>query len=486
MGRVLCLGGLALLAAGVTLWSSRDGAPTSADSAVYVGTARSVAAGHGLNVPIHYYPLGDVSIGTPPPGHSAPRPTPLVVYAPLAPVLLAIGGHPFAAARIEDAIFFALTVLLIGMFILVTTGGLWLAVAAQAVTAFSLGVLASDVGTLATALFFSAVALFAVLRHRERPRTVWLFVAAAAIGLATLERFASGGLIIWAALALRHRRRDALALLVMSSCPLVGWFVYEQVSGRSTGHFVGFHVVANTVKTGARSVANWVLPSNSSLPLALVGVVAVAVVLLLLVRTSRTARLLALFMVVQVVILEIAITFFDAGVNLDTDEFIPLFLALVVAVACAVKRTPAMRVVVIAVVVVSAVRFGVDTTTHPTFGYAMPVWVKSPIMADVRALPANAVIYSNAPDAIYLLADRATASIPERVDFSTLKQNTRFDAQLGEIRQTLTTRGGFVVYVRGLGRDSFLPTESSLERALSLRLVRNTRDGAIYTIPPSS
>jgi hypothetical protein len=72
------------------------------------------------------------------------------------------------------------------------------------------------------------------------------------------------------------------------------------------------------------------------------------------------------------------------------------------------------------------------------------------------------------------------------LDFSTLKQNTRFDAQLAEIRRTLTTRGGFVVYVRGLGRDSFLPTEASLERALSLRLVRNTRDGAIYTIPPSS
>jgi hypothetical protein len=191
-------------------------------------------------------------------------------------------------------------------------------------------------------------------------------------------------------------------------------------------------------------------------------------------------------MVVQVVILEIAITFFDAGVNLDTDEFIPLFLALVVAAACAVKGTPVMKVVVIAIVVASAVRFGVDTTTHPTFGYAMPVWVKSPIMADVRALPANAVIYTNAPDAIYLLADRATASIPERLDFSTLKQNTRFDAQLAEIRRTLTTRGGFVVYVRGLGRDSFLPTEASLERALSLRLVRNTRDGAIYTIPPSS
>jgi hypothetical protein len=482
---MLCLGVLSFLAAGIVLWSSRDGAPTSADSAVYVGTARSVAAGHGLNVPFHFYPLGGVSIGTPPLGQSSPRPTPLVIYAPLAPVLLAIGGHPFGAARIEDTIFFALTILMVGMFVLAITDELWPAAAAQAVTAFALGVLASDVGTLAAALFFTAVALFAVLRHRERPRTAWLIVAAAAIGLATLERFASGGLIIWGALALRHRRRDALALLVMSGCPLAGWFLYEQVSGRSTGHVTGFHIVAATVRTGVRSVADWILPTNSPLPLALLGTIVVAVIVVAIVRMNVTARLLILFIVVQVVILEIAITFFDAGVSLDSDEFIPLFLALVVAVACSVKGTTLMKLVTIAVLVASVARFAVDTTTHPTFGYAMPVWVKSPIVADVRALPSNAVIYTNAPDALYLLADRATASIPERVDYSTLKRNTSFDAQLGEIRRTLMVRGGFVVYVRGLGRDSFLPTETSLRGELSLRLVRNARDGAIYTIPGS-
>ncbi len=483
--RRLCVGGLALLAAGVILWASRDGAPTTADSAVYVGTARSVAAGHGLDVPIHYYPLGAVSIGTPPPGRSAPRPTPLVVYAPLAPVLLAIGGHPFGAARIEDAIFFALTILLVGMFVLSKTDSLWLTVAAQAVIAFSLGVLASDVGTIGAALFFAAVAVMAVVRQRDRPRAVWLIVAAAAIGLATLERYASGGLIVWGALVLRHRRRDALALVVMSSCPLAGWFVYEQISGRSTGHFVGFHIVTTTIRAGIHSIGEWILPSNSPLPVALLGALVVAVVALLLLRNA-TARLLVLFIVVQIVILEIATTFFDAGVSLDPVEFVPLFLVLVVAVACAARYTPLAKLLAIAAVAAAVVRFGVDTTTHPTVGYAMPVWVHSPIIAEVRALPSTAVVYTNAPDAIYLLANRATASIPETVDFSTLKQNPRYHAQLSEILRTLESRGGYVVYIRGLGRDNVLPTEASLRRELPLQLVHNVRDGALYTIRRSS
>ncbi|HTT87254.1 MAG TPA: hypothetical protein VMF60_07800, partial [Acidimicrobiales bacterium] len=121
-GRLLCLTTLALLAGALILFASRDGIETAPDSSVYVGTANSVAAGHGLNVPIHYYPLGHVSIGTPPPGASAPRPTPLVVYAPLGPVLLAIGGHPIGGGRIEDTIFATLGVLLAGVLVLAETG----------------------------------------------------------------------------------------------------------------------------------------------------------------------------------------------------------------------------------------------------------------------------------------------------------------------------------------------------------------------------
>jgi hypothetical protein len=103
-------------------------------------------------------------------------------------------------------------------------------------------------------------------------------------------------------------------------------------------------------------------------------------------------------------------------------------------------------------------------------------------VAAVRALPARAVIYSDAPDVLYMLDGRATSSIPETEDFSTLKDNSRFEAQIAEIRQTLSGRGGYVVYVRGLGRGSFLPSESTLRRLLDLRPVDQVRDGAVYTL----
>ncbi|HEY7946448.1 MAG TPA: hypothetical protein VID75_02165, partial [Acidimicrobiales bacterium] len=191
---------------------------------------------------------------------------------------------------------------------------------------------------------------------------------------------------------------------------------------------------------------------------------------------------LVLYAVVQIVVLEVAITFIDAGVDLEPREFIPIFLAVVLAVACGVARTRAVMVVTALVVVGCALRFGIDSFTTPPGGYTTPMWQKSAILADVKALPRNAVIYSDAPDWIYLLAGRATSSIPERVDFSTLKENPRFQSQIDEIKRTLSQRPGYVVYIRTLGRESFLPDEATLRRLIGLHEVSNSRYGAVYTL----
>ena len=483
--RLACLAALALLAGGLVLLVTRQGVAVGGDSSVYEGVARSVASGHGLDVPIHYYPLGSVSIGTPPPGTASPVPTPLVIYAPLEPVLLAAGGqHPVGTARIEDTIFFVLTVALVGLFVLAVTDELWLAAAAQLIIGLSLAAPVASLGTESAATFFTMAAIAAVLRSRDRPRLSWLLLAAAAIGLATLTRFAAGGLIVWGALALRRRPRQAVALLVVSSLPLAGWFVYEDVSGRSTGHVIGFHVVKTTIRAGLHSVAFWILPTDSPTSVVVLGALVVTLVVILVLWRGRepVSPLLVGFAVVQIVILEVAITFFDAGVNLESREFIPVFLAVVLALVCGMGRGQSVKWVMAALVVASVLRFGIDTATGPPGEYTTPAWQHSAIVADVRALPADAVIYSDAPDLIYLLDGRATSTVPETEDFSTLKRNPRFAEQIEEIRRTLTARGGYVVYVRGLGRGTFLPSEAALKKLLSLHLVRQAPDGAVYTI----
>jgi hypothetical protein len=482
--RLLCLVLLAIFAGGLVLLATREGVPTSTDDAAYLGAARSLDAGHGLDVPIRMYPLGSVDIGTPPLGSSSPTPTPLVIYAPLQPVLLAIGGHPVGTSRVEATLFLALSVFLVGLFVLLFTDDLWLAAAAQLIVAFSLGLTLITPATDGAALFFTLVALGSITRYRVRSRPAWLVLGSVAIGLATLQRFAAGGLIVWAVLALRKKPRAAVAALVMSCAPLAAWFVYEKVSGRSTGHYVGFHIVKTTIRAGIHSLAFWILPSSISIALAALGslVVILLVLFVLLRRGSPVTPVFVLYAVVQIVILEVAITFFDAGVNLDPREFIPVYVAVVIALACGVGRSKAVKIAAAILVVACGVRFAVNADTLPPGGFLTPRWTQSPVVAAVRDLPAHAIIYSDAPDVLYLLDQRATSTVPETVDFSTLKVNPRFNAQIEEIRHTLSTRGGYVVYIRGLGRQSFVPSEASLRHLLSLKLVRNTRDGAIYTL----
>jgi hypothetical protein len=476
---------IALAAGGLILVATRDGVSVGPDDAVYAGVAKSIAAGHGPNVPFHMYPLGNVSIGTPPPGQWTPKPTPMVIYAPLQPHVLAIGGdHPVGTAQTEATIFAILSSLLIGAIVISATGELWAAAAAQIIIAFALATgPISGPGTEAFSLVLTLGAFAALLRHLDRPRRLLLLTAAVMIGIATMQRFANGGLIVWAVIALRHRRRDAVLLAAVSGAPLVGWFVYERVSGATTGHSFGFHIVTNTARAAGRSVASWIMPSNTPLPIALVGVLAVVIVVGLVAGRSRlpAARTLLLFAVVQIIVLEIAVTFVDAGVNLEPREFIPVFVAVVLAMACAVGRYPAAKTATL----VAASLFvlgGVVTLVNPAHIYAKPYWKHDRVLADVRALPTRTVIYTNAPDAVYLLAHRAVSSVPETRDFSTLEKNKQFTAQIEEIRSTLASRGGYLVYVRGLKRDDFLPTEARLKELLPLQLVRNEPDGAIYSI----
>jgi hypothetical protein len=481
---------VAAAASGLVLVRARNGVSTGPDSAIYLGVARSLAAGHGFDVPIHPYPVGD--IGTPPAGARNPAPTALEHYPPLEPVALAMFGHPIGTALVEGSLLLGATVLLVGLTVLAVTRALWLALAAEVVVASPRMISNySSVGSEALGTFLVVLALALLAWHLARPRAASLVGASGAAGLALVTRFAAGGVVVLGLIALRRRPREALAFLLISAAPLAAWFLYQQTQS-GAGHRVQVHLMPSTAKAGARAVADWVLPWHAPQLVAAVtaSCVLVAVAVLVRRRGGRTARLFALFAVVQLLFLVVAITFVDGGVNLEPRILLPIFVALVVAVACCIPDTRSARIVVGAAVAASVLAVAVNVVTLPGTSYASTRWTKSPLIERVRRLPAGDVVYTNAPDALYLVAHRATSTIPEKFDFSTREPNPRYTRQLAEIRRTLTRRRGYVVYVRGLPRNApsddpiggFVPSERELRTRLGLRLLRNTRDGAIYTL----
>ena len=86
-----------------------------------------------------------------------------------------------------------------------------------------------------------------------------------------------------------------------------------------------------------------------------------------------------------------------------------------------VSRSDDGRVVRLAVVVILAVVAGYNleraaewsmSTRKRGLGYASRTWRRSPTIAALRTFPRETMIYSNAPDVIYVLAKRDAQPVP--------------------------------------------------------------------------
>jgi hypothetical protein len=103
-------------------------------------------------------------------------------------------------------------------------------------------------------------------------------------------------------------------------------------------------------------------------------------------------------------------------------------------------------------------------------------WLNSATVADVRALPSDATVFSNAPDAVYILANRSTFEVPDV---------GHADAFLGALRETARAAHGpvAVVYFRdpNIAYRQPVPVEM-IEAAMPTRLVAASPDGAVYEV----
>jgi hypothetical protein len=111
-------------------------------------------------------------------------------------------------------------------------------------------------------------------------------------------------------------------------------------------------------------------------------------------------------------------------------------------------------------------------------GYAAPSWTTSPLMARIRDLPPEARLYSNGPDAVYLLARRDASELPRPVDPTSRIPRPTYDA---EIALMAADRGAFVAFFERIRRPYF-PGVKELRARVALVLVQRTPDGALYRI----
>jgi len=436
----------------VLLCTSRYGIGTSPDSAGYLSAAKSLLAGRGYR-----YPDGG----------------PCVQWPPLYPTLLAATGlaglDPLLGARLLNSLAFGGLVFFSGILFVRCTAFKGLAVAGTLAVLSSAPLLACYIMAWSEPVFILLAVLFVLcvprfLRSESLPALVLIAVLA---GLACLQRYAGAALVLTggALIALSPyratlwRRLKYLVIFgAISVTPVALWCLRNTlVAGQSVG---GHHPqlasgaeLAHTLRIAAQIVAPWLRSPRlvDSVTLRRLGpVVALAAALVVLSHVAETIRRrrrkglmidgrqrdIDGLQVWSAAVLGLIYFGFlvvsSAGLTWDPEERLmaPVYVFLMVLVvagidsACRLLSLPlgygrlvgSLGVCLCALWLLHPLRELRHTIRYcieqGAGGYSISRWQDSPLVGWLRSHPPQGAIYSNMPDALYLLAGAAASTTP--------------------------------------------------------------------------
>ena len=116
-------------------------------------------------------------------------------------------------------------------------------------------------------------------------------------------------------------------------------------------------------------------------------------------------------------------------------------------------------------------------------GYSASPWRNSALIELARKLPDDVLIYSNAPDALYLLTGRLAKPIPKLVQPGS-REDTGTSAQMLKLmHHDLKVHLGYVLYFSSIDRNYFV-AEDRLRQGFKAKRIYSGSDGAGFMEKP--
>ncbi len=447
---------LAIIIAGIAgsllIWGMMSHGPgVSPDSAIYIGTAQNLMAGRGLTLdgaPMNHFP-------------------------PLYPLMLAIGGwfthDAIRSAQALAALTFGANILLVGWVVQAATarnaGAVLAAILLFGVSESGL-YLHGMAWSEAPFFLFTLGGLAALAAGVARGKRPFLILGAAFFGLAMVTRYAGMMLVIPLAAAAilpghwswHERLRNLVVMGTVAVAPLGACMIRNHmVAYGATDRVIAIHLVDAGLLTQLVTTLNdYLLPTDAEVWAKGAFVLAVAVLLVwgavAAYRSERTramslsiASALSLrslvFIGTYVAFLLVSISFLDATTPLDDRILFPVFGVVVVAmvvIAWRVAHRARRRAIWLAFLACAAVSIvvrapsalsGIGDVRRDGVGYMSDGWKQSDMLAQVRRLPADLVVYSNAQDAIEFLTGRAAEWLPDDELWESAQPNPEYAKQ---------------------------------------------------------
>lgn len=455
--------------------------------------------------------------------------------APLYPWLLSgfssVGLNIVAAARLLGLVLVCANSALIWYLLIQSTGkavyagiGTGLVVLSPHFTYLHSVAMSEPLFILTVLLSFFFLTAFATNGRRE-----WLLACALTVGLSALARF--NGIALGAAivpfLLLNYRRAfgqrlwDVVILAAVLSAVFVSWAVLSELFvGRATGRAFQFYGNPDIERwiQGLTTLAALFLPARIPFPVGL------AVLFIVLASCSYLFGRFALRHMVRPqtsgeaerqrgdaaaeVVTVVAGAFFisyslfmvvaeliESSLPLNGRYALPIYVTTMMMITVVLSQDDLLgryskvwRSGALGIAILVLASHGVRTA-HGTaqayadgIGYDSVAWSESPIVRQIKQLPADAAIFSNAPEAVAYLTGRTTSWIPWRFERRTGldSPDNPFEAQVENLQRTLDRGNGFVVILDKVDWRFYLASEAFLKDRLGLTLLKSVKDGRIY------
>jgi len=456
------LGLPAVIGAVALLVVTRKGAYASPDSAFYVGTARNLLDGQGFVAPP----------GSPPLSH----------FPPLFSLVLAVIGwvtglDPLDVAGVVNPLLLGVTALLVAVVVRRRSGSVGLGVAASAAVVVAVDLLVYFASALTEPLFVVLVlgAMVSLAAAVDQGGRGWWVAAVACTAGACLTRYVGVALVVaevgvLLAVGGRSTWRRAAAFGAASLVPLVVWLA---AAGSGNRPMVVHVFDADYWVSGARSLSRWVLPPFVSWPVRGLATAVVVAALVAVAVGSRTRRvpdperrpdvlglLLPAFAVAYLAVLVVDRVLLDATGRLDLRFLAVLHVVAVVGLLPWLHRNltgrarPAAAAAGLVLLTLHGVQAaswvadGLTDTSVGRRGLTAAAWDDSPVLAAVVALPPDVTVYSNAPEAVFLLTGRAASPLPAHTDYLSDRRRPEYDAERAALVDRLADDKAVVVWLQ--------------------------------------
>jgi hypothetical protein len=450
----------ALLGALLVLWATGGPGPgTEGDTADYICAAQTFLARGAL------CDCGGV--------------WPLIHFPPLYSVMLASGIRfglaPLTVARYLAAASCAASVLMAGAILEAMSSSLFLALLGGILLLWTAGIARVFLYALTEAPFdvFLLLFVWCLWRAIDDDGVKWIVAAGAAAVAAALTRYVGVSLLATGASALvclgvrplPERIRRACVFMAVAVTPVAAWFIRNHLETRSIGRPVDWHPPGGGyLFATCGMVARWFFPTWSSERGywlgALVLIVIVAALIALELRSSNRLEWIMTNVILSYgATLMLARALMDMTIWINRRMLAPILLiALLLALNAirirAVRRGIGARVFALTgglmltiLVVNSGSMAALAYESHVRgLGFTRRPFSQSDTIRGLRRLAADTPIYSDAPEAIILFADRLADNLPQWRDQLSGRPAPRYPGELAAMQKNLRDRPGVIAY----------------------------------------